>query len=110
MSIFVMASDQEKKCRQYSVEYWKYGFVQAPQNQQQPMCLLCEKTFSNEAMKPSRLLDYFKKIRSDKKDKGLAYFNHFVIKCKNRKQLLACFLIVLNKLPMVYELLTTSLC
>ena len=70
-----MASDQKKKkCRQYSVEYLTYGFAQAPQSQQQPMCLLCEKTFSNEAMKPSRLLDHFKKIYPDKKGNSLAYF------------------------------------
>ena len=38
------------------------------------MCLLCEKTFSNEVMKPLRLLDHFKKIYPDKKDNSLAYF------------------------------------
>ena len=33
----------KKKCRQYSVEYLKYGFIQSPTNPQQPMCLVCEK-------------------------------------------------------------------
>ena len=46
-----MATPQQakKKCRQYSMEYLKYGFVSAPQSQQQPMCLLCEKVFSKES-------------------------------------------------------------
>ena len=46
------------------------------------MCLLCEKTFSNEAMKPSRLLDHFTKIYPDKKDNSLAYFQSL----RNRRQ------------------------
>ncbi|KFD56722.1 LOW QUALITY PROTEIN: hypothetical protein M513_02399 [Trichuris suis] len=38
----------KKKCRQYSTEYLKYGFIQSPSNPQQPLCLICEKTFTNE--------------------------------------------------------------
>ena len=60
MSSFGMALDRKKKCTQYSVEYLKYGFVQAHQSQQQSMCSLCEKTFSNEVMKSLRLLNYFR--------------------------------------------------
>ena len=82
-----MATQQQakKKCRQYSVEYLKYGFVSAPQNQQQPMCLLCEKVFSNEAMKPSRLLEHLTKIHSDKVDKNIAYFQSLREKFQKRK-------------------------
>ena len=81
-----MATQQQakKKCRQYSVEYLKYGFVSAPQNQQQPMCLLCEKVFSNEAMKPSRLLEHLKK-NSDKAHKNIAYFQSLREKFQKRK-------------------------
>ncbi|XP_037122184.1 protein ZBED8-like [Syngnathus acus] len=68
-----LVQQTKKKCRQYSVEYLKYGFVAAPHNQQQPMCLLCDRVFSNEAMKPSRLLEHLKKMHSDKADKNLAY-------------------------------------
>ena len=56
------------------MEYLKYGFVPAPHNQQQPMCLMCDRVFTNEAMKPSRLLDHLTKIHPDKADKSLAYF------------------------------------
>ncbi len=44
-------------------------------NPQQPMCLVCEKNFSNEAMKPSRLLEHLQKIHPDKSGKTLAFFH-----------------------------------
>ena len=65
----------KKKCRQYSEEYLKYGFIQSPTNPQQPMCLVCEKNFSNEVMKPSRLLEHLQKIHPDKSGKTLAFFH-----------------------------------
>ena len=65
----------KKKCRQYSVEYLKYGFIQSPTNPQQLMCLVCEKNFSNEAMKPSRLLEQLQKIHPDKSGKTLVFFH-----------------------------------
>lgn len=34
------------------------------------------KTFSNEAMKPSRLLDHFNKMHSDMKGKDVTYFQN----------------------------------
>ena len=82
-----MATTKEakKKCRQYSVEYLKYGFVSAPHSQQQPMYLLCEKVFSNEAMKPSRLLEHLTKMHSDKADKNLAYFQSLRENFQKRK-------------------------
>ena len=66
-----MATTQQakRKCRQYSMEYLKYGFVSAPHSQQQPMCLLCKKMLSNEAMEPSRLFEHLTKMHSDKADK-----------------------------------------
>ena len=65
----------KKKHRQYPVEYLKYGFIQSPTNPQQPMCLVCEENFSNEAMKPSRLLEHLQKIHPDKSGKTLAFFH-----------------------------------
>ncbi|KAL4142078.1 hypothetical protein QTP88_004606 [Uroleucon formosanum] len=44
--------------------YIKYGFIQSRTNLSSPMCLICQKTFSNETMKPSRLLDNFNKMNS----------------------------------------------
>lgn len=66
---------QKKVCRQYSTDYLKFGFITSPANLQLPMCLTCEKTFSNEAMKPSRLLEHQKKIHPHMLDKDLAYYS-----------------------------------
>lgn len=76
--------DLQKKCRQYSVNYLKIGFIPSPTDSHIPMCLLCEKTFSNEAMKPSRLEDHFFRKHPDKKNKDLAYFQH--LRDRRRKQ------------------------
>ena len=67
----------KEKWGQYSVEYLKYGFVQSPTNPQQPMCLVCEKNFSNEAMKPSRLLEHLQKIHRDKS--GKKHWRSFIL-------------------------------
>jgi hypothetical protein len=67
-------SDSKKKCRQYNVEYLKNGFIQAPFNKTLPMCLICQRVFSNEVMKPSRLEEHLTKIHPDRKDKNLSYF------------------------------------
>ncbi|XP_043262496.1 SCAN domain-containing protein 3-like [Colletes gigas] len=64
----------KKKCRQYNIEYLKYGFIESPVNNTLPMCLICQKVLSNEAMKPSRLQEHLTKIHGDKKDKDLSYF------------------------------------
>ncbi|XP_077093644.1 protein FAM200C-like [Siphateles boraxobius] len=67
---------ENKKCRQYSVEYIKYGFIPSPTNIQLPMCLLCQQVFSNEAMKPSRLKEHLTKIHPDKASKDAAFFQN----------------------------------
>ena len=72
-----MASNPKKsksKCRFYLVEYIKFGFVPCPSNIQLPMCLLCKKTRTNEAMKPSRLKDHLSRIHPDKVYKPIAFF------------------------------------
>lgn len=66
----------KRKCRQYNVEYLNYGFIPASHNEQLPFCLICEKTFSNEAMKPSRLIEHFKKAHFNKADKDVNYFRN----------------------------------
>ena len=64
----------KKKCRQYSDEYLKYGFLPSINNKTIHMCLLCEKTFSNDAMKPAKMMDHLERIHFDKKNKGIEYF------------------------------------
>ncbi|KFD46979.1 hypothetical protein M513_12169 [Trichuris suis] len=38
------------------------------------MCLICEKVFSNESMKPSRLQEHLKRVHADTSKKDMAYF------------------------------------
>uniref|UniRef100_A0A5S6QFW0 DUF4371 domain-containing protein n=1 Tax=Trichuris muris TaxID=70415 RepID=A0A5S6QFW0_TRIMR len=84
-------TEAKKKCRQYSVEYLKYGFIPSPSNTQQPLCLLCEKVFSNESMKPSRLAEHLKKIHSDKVEKDLPYFQSLRNKFQKKRRLPGMF-------------------
>lgn len=67
-------SEVKKKRRQYRAEYIKYGFIENNTNPSSPMCLICQRTFSNEAMKPSRLQYHLNAVHSDKKDKDVTYF------------------------------------
>lgn len=67
--------EPKKKCvRQYNDEYLKYGFIPAPGNSSVPYCLLCSREFSNEAMKPCKLLGHLTKVHPERKDKDLSYF------------------------------------
>ena len=59
--------NSKRKCRQYPEEYLQFGFIPFPSNVQVPMCLVCGKSFSNEAMKPLRLLDHLNNKHADKK-------------------------------------------
>lgn len=73
-------SEAKKKKRQYSVEYIKYGFIQSRTNPSSPMCPIGQKTFSNEAMKPSKLHNHFIKMHSDMKDNDVTYFQNMETK------------------------------
>lgn len=87
-------SEAKRKCRQYNTNYLMYGFIPSPSNAQLPMCLLCNRVLSNEAMKPSRLQEHLKKIHPDKQNKNLLFFTNIRDKFLNA--------------PSVSGLLTTS--
>ena len=78
-------SSAEQKCRQYSVNYLQYGFIPWAHAELQPMCLLCNKVFSNEAMKPSRLSKPLTKIHPGKADKSGTFFQCLWENFKQRK-------------------------
>lgn len=82
---------KKKYSRQYSLEYLSYGFIQAPNDNQIPMCLICKQTFSNEAMKPSRLRAHLNAMHSDKKDKSLEYFKTLYEQFKKRQTITTMF-------------------
>jgi len=81
----------KKKCRQYLVEYLKFGFIASLLNVQLPLCFICEKTFSNEAMKPSRMKDHISKIHSDKLEKLLSFFQALKAKIEKRSNVNSLF-------------------
>ncbi|GFW43488.1 SCAN domain-containing protein 3 [Trichonephila clavipes] len=66
-------AESKKKCRQYRVDYLKFGFIESVSDKGLPMCLLCNRVLSNDAMKPSKLEDHLKRCHPDK-SKDLKYF------------------------------------
>ncbi|XP_026317857.1 SCAN domain-containing protein 3-like [Hyposmocoma kahamanoa] len=81
----------KKKCRQYSVDYLKYGFVPSEADKQLPMCLLCNKVLSNDSMKPSKLEDHLKRCHTDKIGKDLKYFQTLKEKYEKRPTMHSMF-------------------
>ena len=75
----------KRKVRQYSSSYFQYGFIPAPNSESHPMCLLCNKVFSNEVMKPSRLSEHLTKIYPDKVGKSTSCFKSLLDNFKKRK-------------------------
>ncbi|XP_023220930.1 SCAN domain-containing protein 3-like [Centruroides sculpturatus] len=83
----MLATIAKKKCIQYSQEYLKYGFVPSFANETISMCLLYEKTFSNDAMKLAQMKDHLERIHSDKKNKDFEYFKILKEKLRVRPNL-----------------------
>lgn len=86
-----MMADTKKKCRQYSLDYLKFGFIASPSNQHLPMCLICEKVFSNDAMKPSKMDDHLSRVHADKKCKPLSFFQALKEKLDKRPSIRSMF-------------------
>ena len=61
-------AESEEEHRQYSEDYLKFGFIASPTNESIPMCPLCEKTFSNDNMKPTKMKDHLERIHCAKKE------------------------------------------
>ncbi|KFD68115.1 hypothetical protein M514_08498, partial [Trichuris suis] len=95
----------KKKCRLYSSEYLQFGFAASPANEHLPMCLLCEKVFSNDTMKPSKLKLHFTRCHPDKNGKDVSYFRALREKLMKRRTLSKTVLHqrgrdVTNKIPL----------
>ena len=84
-------SKQKQKCRQYSSEYLKYGAFPSVTNEKLPMCLISKKTFANEGMKPSRMIDHLKAKHPEKVNKDFAYFHDLKVKFEKRPTIGALF-------------------
>lgn len=81
----------KKKCRQYSVDYLKYGFVPSEADKQLPMCLLCNKVLTNDSMKPSKLENHLKRCHTDQMGKDLKYFQTLKEKYEKRPTMHSMF-------------------
>ena len=82
---------KKKCCRQYSLDYLAYGIIESPHDKQVPMCLICNQTFSNEGMKPSRLQAHLIAKHLDKKEKPLEYFKNLHEQFKKRQTIVTMF-------------------
>ena len=61
--------------RKYNTEYIKYGFVSVQHREECLLqCVICMKTLSNSAMKPSLLKRHLDSNHSNKKDRDKSYF------------------------------------
>ena len=80
-------TESKKKCRQYNVDYLKFGFIPSLLYNKLSLCLLCNKFFSNDAMKPSKLEDNLRRCHPDKKDRDLKYFQTLKEKLQKRPTL-----------------------
>jgi hypothetical protein len=69
-------SDAKMKWHEHNKNNLMYGFIPSPFNKQLPVCLLCNRVLSNEAMKPSRLPEYLKKIPPGYQNKNLLFFTN----------------------------------
>ena len=81
----------KKKCREYMEENLAFGFVESPHDQKQPMCLICNNPFSNEAMKPSRLEEHLRRKHPNKVKRTRAYFENLK-KNFDQRNTLSCYL------------------
>ncbi|XP_063847259.1 zinc finger BED domain-containing protein 5-like [Scylla paramamosain] len=81
----------KKKWRQCSQKYLKYGFITSLTNDTMPLCHLCEKTFSNDAMKPAKMKHHLETVHCDKKNKDLDYFKTLKEKLKSRSNIKTLF-------------------
>lgn len=73
-------AESKKKCRQYSVDYLKFGFLPSKADKRLPICLLCNKVLSNDSMKPSKLENH---LRICHPDTDLKYFQTLKEKIRN---------------------------
>lgn len=86
-------SEPKRQCavRQYKVDYLKYGIVPFKADKTKPICLMCLKTFTNEAMKPSRIVDHFTRTHNNMKDKPLSYFQNLEARYLNEATVTSMF-------------------
>ena len=83
------STKQKDLNRQYHESYLKYGFiVTGDYHTPTPLCIVCGDRFSNEAMKPSKLLRHLNTKHPGLKDKPLEYLQGKQLEHKGQKNFL----------------------
>ncbi|XP_076799874.1 zinc finger BED domain-containing protein 5-like [Clavelina lepadiformis] len=76
---------QQKHKRKYKEEYVQYGFIASgPEDNQQPLCIICNKALSNESLVPSKLSRHLEKNHPTFQNKPKGYFAN--LKSQTNKQ------------------------
>ena len=61
--------------RSYNVSFLSFGFsFLVSKGLQVPQCVVCQKTLTNESIKPFKLNEHLEKVHPDLANKGLDYF------------------------------------
>jgi hypothetical protein len=66
--------NKQKSKRKYQLEFMEYGFTTSKKDESIPLCLICNKSLSNEAMAPSKLKRHFETNHSEYKNKSREFF------------------------------------
>lgn len=81
-----VSSDSKRKVRQYSTDYLKFGFISDVSDQTRPYCLLCDRSFCNDSMRPVKLDEHITKVHPEHRDKPLDYFKRLRDKSLKSKE------------------------
>ncbi|KAJ7330153.1 hypothetical protein JRQ81_016327 [Phrynocephalus forsythii] len=101
-------AEAKKKCRQYSIDYLKFGFIPSLLDKRLPICLLCNRVLNNYAMKPSKLEENLRRFHPDKIDKDLTYFKTLKENLPKRITCAVCSLQHQKETMMICRCLTIS--
>ena len=83
--------ERKRKRRKYNPEYVSFGFTAVGTNADQPLCVVCLKTLSNDAMKPAKLRRHLTTMHSELASKPKEYFERQKeLYLKQKGKLMAC--------------------
>ena len=65
--------------RKYKEDFLQYGFTSFAENEcTKPVCLICEKQFTAEYMKPNKLSRHLEKVHGNYNNKSKAHFRNYL--------------------------------
>lgn len=83
--------ERKRKRRKYDPEYIAFSFTAIGTNADEPLCIVCLKTLSNDAMKPAKLRRHLTTMHSELASKPKEYFERQKeLYLKQKCKLMAC--------------------